>query len=244
MPGAANAGHSQRGIDAGGHTLGGHGSAGDGVHVGANGQNTVSSGLADKLIQNAGAVGQRLVAHDLGADTGGLRVGDNGNTGDSTVHVNAHHHGDGALRAGSLHVDGVAHRLTAGLSLIDGCQSTALSGGSGGHIVGQLHSVGEIVGLNDLLHSGHGLFPGDRGDLILGDAVDPAQQASHDHAGKQQGHSQLDDVLGVHIDLFLGLHFIAHFAAASFLSDFTTPKRTGLVYLSINAVQQFMTMME
>ena len=64
----------------------------------------------------------------------------------------------------------------------------------------------------------------------------------HDHAGHKQCHGQLDDVLGVHLDLVF--HFVAHFAAASFLSDFTTPNRTGLVYLSMSAVQQFITMME
>ena len=187
---------------------------------------------------------QSFIIHNFRADAGGFGVANNGNAGDSAVHVDTHHHGDGALRAGGRHADSVAHHLAAGLSLIDGIQGAALSGGRRCHVVSQIQRVGELVCDDDIFHGIYSLVPGNLGDPVLSDAVDPAQQAGHDHAGKQQGHSQLDDVLGVHIDLFLGLHFIAHFAAASFLSDFTTPKRTGLVYLSINAVQQFMTMME
>ena len=83
-----------------------------------------------------------------------------------------------------------------------------------------------------------------RSDVGKSQLVDKAQQACHDHAGHKQGNGQLDDVFRVHIDLFLGLDFIAHFAAASFLSDFTTPKRVGLAYLSIRATHRFITMME
>ena len=201
----------------------------------------------DKLVQNAHAAGQGLILHNLGADARGLGVIHDGDAGDSAFAVHAHHHLNVALGTGGHDLDGVAVVLTVDQHLIDGVQGAAGGSGSGGHLVGQFQRIGELGVLGVSHHGLHGLLgvlPVDGRNLIRGDGVDAAQCGSHHQAGQKQCHGQLDDILGVHIDLFLGLDFVAHFAAASFFSDFTTPKRAGLVNLSIRATHRFMIMME
>ena len=174
---------------------------------------------------------------------------DDGDAGDSAGRIHAHHHLDGALRAGGRHGDGIAAGLTVHLDLVDVAQGAAGGAGRVGHGLGVLQrrfGEGGVVRVgHDCQHGLLGLLQVDLSDGAGRHAVDQAQQARHDDAGDEQRHRQRDDVLGVHIDLFLGLDFVAHFAAASFFSaDFTTPKREGFTALSISATTRFMIMME
>ena len=172
---------------------------------------------------------------------------DDRNASDGAFRVHAHHHFNAALGAGGGDLYGIAGGLAVHLDLVHLVQGAAGSCGRSGHIARQFQRVGEGGVVRIGHHGQHGRF-----SLLLVDlsdgagrhTVDQTQQQCHDQAGPQQGHSQLYDVLGVHINLFFGLDFVAHFAAASLLADFTTPKREGFTALSISATTRFIIMME
>ena len=169
-----------------------------------------------------------------------------GHAGNGALAVHADHHLNAALRSGRHHLNGIARILAAHQDLIDRVQRGASALCGGGHITSELQSIRKLSTLgvsHHSLHSRNRIFPVDGGNFLLGDGVDAAQQSRDYHTGDQQRHRQGDDVLGVHLDPFL-FHFTAHFAAASFLSDFTTPKRVGFVYLSMRGTSRFITMME
>ena len=71
-------------------------------------------------------------------------------------------------------------------------------------------------------------------DLILGERIGRAEQRRDDqrNGGQRAG------------DLENEFTFDLHYFAASFLAFLSTPKRVGLVYLSMIQVQQFMIRME
>ena len=204
---------SQGGVGAHGDALGGNGGTGDGGDVAAHHQRA-GAGHADKLIQDGGTGGVGLVLNDLGADAGGLGVFDHGDAGDGAVGIDAHHHGDGALGAGGGdlgHIAGLGAAVGDAVQLGDGA---ALGLSRGHHIVGQIQRVGELAALGDNGAHGHaGLFRIDGGDLVLGDAVDQAQQEGRDQGNNGQGAGDLQNKLTGDL----------HFAAASFFSFLGAP---------------------
>lgn len=133
-------------------------------------------------------------------------------------------------------LEGIADGVAAGLHLIDLAQLAALFVGSVDH------------GLRDLLHRGKlavgrrddlgerlfGLLLVDGRDLVRGQHVGQAQQQRDDQRDRRQRTGYLENEFT----------FDLHFFAASFAAFLSTPKRVGLVYLSMIQVQQFITRME
>ena len=139
---------------------------------------------------------------------------DHRDAGDGLVGIDAHHHGDGALGAGGGdlgHIAGLGAAVGDTVELGDGA---ALGLSRGHHIVGQIQRVGELAALGDNGAHGHaGLFRIDGGDLVLGDAVDQAQQEGRDQGNNGQGAGDLQNKLTGDL----------HFAAASFFSFLGAP---------------------
>ena len=104
-------------------------------------------------------------------------MADNGDAGDGLIGVHAHHHHDGALGAGGgdlHHIAGLGAAVGHGVQLQN---LAALGGGGGDHIIGHFHLVAELAALGgNGAHGDAGVLSVDSGDLVLGDAVDNAQQ--------------------------------------------------------------------
>lgn len=141
-------------------------------------------------------------------------MADHGDAGDGAVGVDAHHHGDGALGAGSGnlgHIAGLCAAVGDAVQLADGA-ALCLGGINSG--LGNFQGVGELAALGDNGAHGHpGLFRFDGGDLVLGDAVDQAQQQGHHQGDNSQGAGDLQNKLTGDL----------HFAAASFFSFLGAP---------------------
>ena len=87
-------------------------------------------------------------------------------------------------------------------------------GGSGDHFIGHFHFIAELAALGG--HGAHGdagIFGVDLGDLVLGDAVDKAQEGGNHQGDDRKSTGDLEDKLTGNL----------HYFAASFFSFFSAP---------------------
>ena len=141
-------------------------------------------------------------------------MADHGDAGDGLVGVYAHHHHDGALRAGGGDLHDVAGVRTAVGDTVQLGDLTALCGGSGSHVVADVQLVGELAALgDDGAHGDAGVLRIDGCDLVGGHAVDQTQQGGHDQGDDRQGAGDLENKLTGDF----------HYFAASFFSFFKAP---------------------